>query len=295
MLNKIKISMRILINILLLGLIVASCSKSKDSLIDPNTEAPLITKLVALYVITPGLFITPGSDPTGQSEITDIKYTTFVYNEKKKLMKRVGMFFNPPGSTGSLIFLDQLYTALTYSKNEVIVEDFSSIPNLEILPNTRRFTLNSSNQIITKIIPGNNDFRLKVQTFNYTDNKLSEIITTFPNRHYDADDPDSYILTYSEKFYYDANGNLDRTEYFEKHDGENNGERIIRTFDDFDNSLNPFRRLQLLDDYFYYSLSRNNYRKYSEVHYYNDNDEQGKISIYEWTYSYDTNGQIIVE
>lgn len=110
---------------------------------------------------------------------------------------------------------------------------------------------------------------------------------------FDSTDPNDYILTYLEKFYFDTNGNLTKAEYFEQRNGINNGEKIIRTFENYDNSYNPFKRLKLLDEFFFLSLSKNNYRKYSEIHY--QNETVISTTNRNWSYSYDVNGQIIIK
>ena len=71
-----------------------------------------------------------------------------------------------------------------------------------------------------------------------------------------------------------------------------NGEKIIRFFENYDNSYNPFKRFTLLDEYFYRSLSQNNFRNYKE-----EKTESGitNVSLQEWGFNYDTSGQIIIK
>lgn len=97
--------------------------------------------------------------------------------------------------------------------------------------------MNNSNEILEKEIPDNNNstenYWFKKQFFNYSGNKLNEITTTLPNMPYFPNEPDDYILTYSEKFYFDTNGNLSKSEYVEKRNGIEfeNGEKVIRIFE----------------------------------------------------------------
>lgn len=127
-------------------------------------------------------------------------------------------------------------------------------------------------------------------TYHYVDNKLSEIKTDFPYQPYDVY---GFTLTYLEKFYYDQNGNLIKTEHFKQQNGVNTGEKTVRVFGNYDNAQNPFKRLQFLDDYFYRSISKNNFRQYDVATYYND--ELRGLTSTTWTFKYDSNGQIIVE
>lgn len=109
----------------------------------------------------------------------------------------------------------------------------------------------------------------------------------FPN------DPNDYILTYSEKFYFDTNGNLSKSEYTEKRNGIEEGEKIIRIFENYDTSINPTEKFYLLEEYFYRSLSKNNFRKYKEIHY--DNGILTSSAEHSWTFNYDANGNIILD
>lgn len=135
-------------------------------------------------------------------------------------------------------------------------------------------------------------YRYKKEFYYYKNGLLDEIKTTFPNALYDPTDPNDYIETYSERFYYDATGNLTRTEYFELHSGFKTENKRIRQFENYDNSGNPFKRFTLLDEYFYRSLSKNNFRSYREEVY--RFDELISRKTQEWTFNYDANGQIII-
>jgi hypothetical protein len=273
-------NMKNIIKFLLLGFILGSCSKSEVVSENEKTVDPIITQM-NVNILYSGYLV------DNQSE-----KITYEYDSNKRLIKETGGFLQLPSSTGYRgSFTDKIYTTLTYSNNNVTVEDFSASPDFSVQKNTRYFTLNSDNQIKTKEIPNNNDYLLKKQTFIYVNNKLSEIKTILPNILYDSSDPNDYVTTYSEKFYFDASGNLSKTEYYEQRNGVNKGEKVVRTFEDYDNSANPFKRLQLLDDFFYRSLSKNNFRKYTEVHYYNDIVNNTTTETY--SFNYNSNGQII--
>lgn len=274
--------MKHLIKFLFIGIFITSCSNNEDSLENDVINEPLTTRINtnALY---------PGSLAYNLAELI----LDFEYDSNQRLTKKIGGFIQPSSSSGyDGYFTNEIYTSLIYTGQNVTVENFSSSAVFTIPKDTKYFTLNYLNQIVNKEIPNSNNYWLKKQTFNYLSNKITEIKTTFPNMPYDPTDPNDYLLTYLEKFYYDTNGNLTKSEYFEQQNGINKGEKVIRTFENYDNSYNPFKRLRLLDEFFYRSLSKNNYRKRTERHYYDE--VLGLASDTSWTFSYDTNGQIII-
>jgi len=214
----------------------------------------------------------------------------FEYDTQKKLIKKTSGIYSSNG-----YFLNNFYTSLIYKGNKVTVEEFSSLATHIVFKNTNYYTLNNKNQIIIREIPDtqHND-RYKKYLYKYDNNKLIEITTTLPNRPYDINKPYySYVLTYSEKLYYDSNGNLSKTEYYEQHDGVNVGNKIIRTFEDYDTSYNPTKRLFLLEEYFYRSLSNNNFRKYTK-NTYGEFNNLISFSTTSLGFTYDSSGNIII-
>lgn len=264
---------------LTLGILLFSCSSNEDKIENNQDNAPLITKM-SPYSLT--------------SENQSGLYTYFEYDNAKRLTKKKGGFVQLPATTGySGFYSNEMYTSLVYDNNTVTIENFSTSTQFTVPKNSIYITLNDAMQIQEKEIPF--DFNRvwdKKLVYNYSNNKLVEIKTTFPNYPYDSTDPTDYIITYSEKFYYDSNGNLSKTEYFEQHNGINKGEKIVRIFENYDNARNPLKRFYLLNQYFYGSISKNNYRKYTEIHY--DDDVMTSTNETSWTYLYDTNGNILV-
>lgn len=274
--------MKHLIKLILIGIFIISCTRTEDLLENNVVNEPLIKKMNTIV-------FNPGSLTYNQSELV----FSFEYDTDLRLTKKIGGFLTLSSSTGyNGFFTDKIYTSLIYTGQNVTVENFSTSPDFTAPLNTKYFTLNNLNQINTKEIPSDNNYWLKKQTFNYLNNRLIEIKTTLPNMPYDSTDPNDYILTYLEKFYFDANGNLIKSEYFEQQNGINIGEKVVRIFENYDNSTNPCKRLKLLDEFFYRSLSNNNYRKYSEIRY--TNEVLDSTSTTSWTFYYDSNGQIIV-
>lgn len=268
--------MKHLFTILFIGLSLISCSSNEEDTENNNNER-VLDKI--------------GIDITNSAINPSVSFS-FEYNNEKKLIKKTGGYLELSPTTGyGTRFSNEIYTLLTYTNNKVIVENFSNSVVFTVPRNTIYYSLNSSNQIEQKEVPNvSNTVHSKKQVFKYSQGKLSEIITSFPNMPYDPDDANDYVLTYSEKFYYDANDNLIKTEYLELHNGEDSGRKIVRTFEDYDTSYNPFKRLQLLEEYFYRSISKNNFRKYTETSYYNE-DPSIKETV--WTFTYDAQGNIV--
>lgn len=262
---------------------------------------------LALFIISCSNEDSPEKNSESESLITEINANiynsalsselkfTFDYDSNQRLILKNGGFISISLSTGfNNIFTNKVHTSFTYNGNQINIENFSTYSDLSIQKETRIVTLNSSNKIETKEIPNlSNSFLSKKLNYTYTGNKLIKIVTTYPNMPYDATDPDDYILSYTEFFYYDSKGNLTKTEYFEQQNGINKGQKIIQTFEDYDSSENPCQKLQLLDEFFYRSLSSNNFRKYTQSKYSDD------VLVFEntstWNFTYDQNGKIIIK
>ena len=92
---------------------------------------------------------------------------------------------------------------------------------------------------------------------------------------------------------YDNNGNLIKTIIVSKHNDVINGGRKETTFGNYDNARNPFKKLYLLEEYFYKSLSKNNYKN-TIVRSYDENNNITSFSENSWDFSYDSSGNIIL-
>lgn len=272
--------MKNIITLLVFGLILFSCSRNEDEIPEENMVTQMYVKTFFLNTLSPNTI--------------DSKFV-FDYDVHKNLIKKTGGFLQSSGSTGlGGYFTNTFYTTLVYDNNKVTVEDFLSDPIYTVPKNSRYYTLNNQSQIIQKETPYiYGPSRDEKQVFKYTNNQLTEIFTTLPNMPYDPTEPDDYIETHLEKFYYDSNGNLTKTEFYVQHNSVNTNQKTIRTFEDYDNSVNPCKKIYLLDDFFYRSLSKNNYRKYTEIEY-NILGEIISNSVNTWTFNYDSNGNIII-
>jgi hypothetical protein len=265
--------MKQILTFLTLGILLFSCSSNEEEIDNGQDNAPLITKM-SPYGLT--------------SENQSGLYTYFEYDNAKRLTKKSGKFIEIDIKP---FYYNEIYTSLEYDNNTVTVENFTTVAGKSVPKESIYITLNKSMQIEKKEIPdGYNNSWLRKLVYYYSNNILVEIKTTFPNTPYTF--PDNYLLTYSEKFNYDSNGNLSKAEYIEQRNGINKGRKIVRIFENYDNSINPLKRFYLLDQYFYGSISKNNYRKYTEIHY----EDDVITTKYEsnWKYLYDQNGNILV-
>lgn len=271
--------MKQVLTFLTLGILLFSCSNNEEEIDNGQDNAPLIIKMSPY-----------GLNSENQSGL----YTYFEYDNAKRLTKKTGGFVQLSTTTGySGFYSNEMYTSLIYKNNTVTIENFSTSTQFSVPKNSIYITLNKSMQIVEKDIPFDyNHVWDKKQFYKYSNDKLVEIETTFPNYPYDPTYLGDFILTYLEKFYYDSNSNLSKTEYFEQHNGINKGEKIVRIFENYDSYINPLKRFYLLDQYFYGSISKNNYTKYTEIHY----DDDVETTKYEsnWKYLYDEKGNILV-
>ncbi len=276
--------MKKIFSLLILSIILFSCSRDNEDEVIENNE-PLISKM--------NLILYPYSSSYNNAELS----FRFEYDKDKNLTKKIGGFLQSSWGTGyegfGLYFTDKIYTNLIYNNNNVIVEDFSYSSEFSVLKNSKFFVL-KNNQIQQKEIPSsNNSYLDKKLSYKYVNNQISEIYTTLPNMPYDPTDTSDYKETYIENFFYDSKGNLSKTEYILQNNGINTKEKIVRVFEDYDNSYNPWKRFILLDEYFYRSISKNNFRKYTEVKY----DFAGNVTSTKeqtWTFNYDSSGNIII-
>jgi len=274
--------MRTTFTTLLFSILLISCSRDDDQTSDDQIfNGPLITNVKIDMNSTKNWLYTTGLD------------FVFQYDNQNRLIKKTGDFMPVPSSLGfDGIFTRDLYTSLVYTNNKVSVKLFSSLPDYILVNDPIIYTVNSSNQILEKDIAGYISDHNKKLLYKYQDNRLVEITTTYPNRLNSPSNPNHIIYTTVESFSYNADGNLTKTEAVNKQNGIDTGVVVVRTFENYDTSTNPTKRFSLLEDYFYRSLSKNNFRKYHETSYsfgapYSSTSKQ-------WTFSYDANGNIII-
>lgn len=216
------------------------------------------------------------------------------YDSQGRVNKRIGGLLEMSGSIGiPYVFKNSIYTNVTYNANTAFMANYSSDPTFNVPMKEKTFEFNKQGKIIKSIIfaPYYIEWE-KHLTYNYdSTGKLVEIVTELPNMPYVPTDPNDYILTYVEKFTYDDSGNLKKAVTTEKH---NNIDAYIMKeveFSNFDTAQNPFRGLGIFEDYFYFSLSKNNCQK-RKIQEFNEYNQVISTNEYTWTNQYDSYGNL---
>lgn len=213
----------------------------------------------------------------------------FEYDAQGRVTKKIGGSISP-----SIIFwsdfLKSIYTKVSYNQNMAVIGTYNSDPTFTVPLNERKFEFDTNGRIIKSIISESNILFEKHLTYSYDNSgKLVEILTEYPNMSYDPTNLDDYILSYIETFSYDANGNLQKAITMER---RNNIDFLITKemkFSNFDTAQNPFKKLMIFNEYFYFSLSKNNYQKSTTRELVGTNEY---FHEFEGTYQYDAGGNI---
>ncbi|REC63260.1 hypothetical protein DRF65_06290 [Chryseobacterium pennae] len=215
----------------------------------------------------------------------------FEYDILGRVTKKIGGKLYP---SSSIIFPDQIvkfiYTKVSYNQNTAVVGTYSSDPILTVLADKRKFEFDTNGRIIKSIIPESNVVMEKHLRYSYDNSgKLVEILTEFPNMPYNPADPEDYIFSYLETFSYDVNGNLQKAITMERRNNIDFSIKKEMTFSNFDTTQNPFKKLRIFNEYFYLSLSKNNYQKSTTREFVGTNEY---FHEFEGTYQYDAGGNI---
>lgn len=265
-------------------LALASCSNNDDEITTEVTQ-PVTTNTSKISWGFPAL-----SEPTAGNELN----YTFEYDAQGRVTKKVGGKVELSGGTGySFFYSKSVYTTISYTGNTAIMKNYSSDPSFTVKLEERKFEFDSQGRVIKLIIPQvNNSYMDRYLTYTYDNSgKLTEILTQYPNVPYDPNDPADYIFTYVEKFTYNNSGNLEKATKTEKHNNIDAHVTNETTFDNFDSAQNPFKSLGIFEDYFYFSLSKNNpqrriskeYQSYSSEFFLNQSN---------WTNQYNSDGSL---
>lgn len=261
-----------------------SCSNSDDEVTTEVTQ-PVTANTSKVSWNFPIL-----SQPIAGNELNYI----FEYDAQGRVTKKIGGKVEMSAGTGySSFYSKSVYTTVTYTGNIAIMKNYSSDPSFNVQLQERRFEFDNQGRVFKLIIPQvNNSDMDRYLTYSYdTSGKLTEILTQYPNTPYDPADPEDYIFTYVEKFSYNTLGNLEKATKTEKHNNIDAYVTNEMTFDNFDSAQNPFKNLGIFEDYFYFSLSKNNpqrriskeYTPYSSEFFLNQSN---------WTNQYNSDGSL---
>jgi len=229
----------------------------------------------------------------------------FEYDQFNRITKRIGdvIYTSPNSGVGGYLH-DKLYTDLTYSNNKIDLENkiipFGGLTTTS--ENKRTFTIDY-NEIVQKINFDQYD-PLQTDTTNYTyeNNKLTSYIKTSnfigsswstryfeeSNLYYTNENLDSIVTVSSRK------STDEQYLVFVK--------KETQIFEGYDVAQNPFRKLQIFEETFNRSLSKNNfttYRKKSSNYSYPANDYSQtpvvttpvEVAYQTWSFAYDSTGE----
>ena len=268
-----------LIFVMTLLLVITSCSN--DNEIETPQEVIITdkpSKISAAFPLLQATLVLAGYD-------NDVIYT-FEYDSEGRVSKRNGILVE--GNMMWPAYLEKsAYTKITYTGNTAIMKNYNASK-----PDERKFEFDNQGRIIKLIIPSATNITLE-KHLKYSYNiagKLVEVLTTFPNASYDPTNPNDYVLTYLEKFTYNSKGNLEKAITTEKHNNTDVYITKVVECDIFDLAPNPFHKLGVFENYFYFSLSNNNFNKMLTKMY-----KSGTLDItYDgaWTNQYNSDGSL---
>jgi hypothetical protein len=221
------------------------------------------------------------------------------------------MFNLSPNGGGGGYLHDSLYTDLVYTNNKVRLEK-KAIPfnGLTVLENETIIELDAYNRMLRKITMEEYYNTPKRDTTNYTysNGKLMSFVKT---SFREESNPDWSVRYYEESNLYYTNDNLDSivTIYSGKQSSVSYtilSKKETQYFSGYDTAENPFRKLQMFEETFNRSLSKNNFTEYRKTsnsyHYPNDDYYQTPIlyptqeeAYQTWNLAYDENGEWIYD
>lgn len=251
---------------ILLVFFLASCGGSDDVVENQsnNTSAELEpNRILSFYAELPtaGMF-----NPS--------YYHDFTY-ENGKLKKMTGKLVKQ--ANGQEMFFTNAYSLLSYSSNTVTVEHSETNGDVKKVIHTLENNRLKKSEMYSQF-----DELIMVKNFSYEADKI-----LVHSKRYSWDTYETYFL--------DASKNLTKSEKLEK--SSNISTKLTTTYySNFDTAKNPYKKLYLMsDNFFIKSLSENNYRKIT----FTSEDLQNPQSLpgngnSEWTYNYDSNGQVII-
>lgn len=211
------------------------------------------------------------------------------YDSQNRIIKRIGGLMPIPASVGSVgyNFSPDVTEDIVYNNNEIKIT--RNIPNVNLFFE-RKMIVDSKNRIIKKIIykqaPEVND------SIFYSYNNLNQIEETL---RLNGRPENSQIKIYQKaKYHYNQQQNLDSIVTINFEGGSvDTGTEIYRTvekFSNYDNAANPLKKLIIFDETYLRAISKNNYAKYENLGYKNNELIQQNTSNY--NYKYDASGNI---
>ncbi|MCP1302106.1 hypothetical protein NK356_23305 [Chryseobacterium sp. S0630] len=267
-----------LIFVMTMLLVITSCSKD-DDILEIDTPHQIITDRPAK--------ISASFPKLNSVTLAGIdKNYTFEYDSEGRVLKRNGYI-----SIGNEMYPDSFfndpYTRISYTGNTATMKNYKTS-----IIDERNFEFDNQGRIIKLNIPSvTNAAKDKRITYSYnTVGKLTEALTEFPNAAYNPANPNDYILTYVEKITYDNVGNVEKAITTEKHNNVDIYITKVVEFSQYDTAPNPFRKLGVFAEYFYFTLPTNNFNRMVTKMYNSGN--LGTTYIGAWNNSYNLDGTV---
>lgn len=194
-----------------------------------------------------------------------------------KVIKRIGGFIAIPASSGfSWLYTEDIYDSVQYlNKNTIRIFTTDNFEELNVNPNEREITLEDG-RMIRKITATDLETGEGADTIFYHYDVQNRIERT--EQHFEWT-----IITRTYTF--DAAGNLTKISGVKKYRDGEVATTTEEIFGGYDNKSNPLKGLCLWQDYFYRSLSNNNFTSYT---YTSGSAEETK----NWSLVYDSNGNV---
>lgn len=275
-------------------IVFCNCNDNDDSNVNTNLKIDSYNSVYGQY---------PSNQyPVVRSE----NLVKLEYDSRGRLIKRIGDVTSFASGTGLGPSITHSYfTDVAYSNNQIKLTKGLSEPGLSPAIKESVITLDGQKRMLKKC----NKFEINIGeiefdtiNFKYRNDKLVSYVKTSNQKT-----PRFDIRTFEESsLYYNKKNNLDSivTVSSIKYSDEPYKilkSRKVKIFENFDSSFNPFKKLGIFEETFYRSLSKNNYRSYTEKssNYYYPNQDyslQPVISpqsvdvTVSWNLTYDSNG-----
>ena len=222
-----------------------------------------------------------------EGETYSYYFQLFSYNNQGKLTKLKKDYIS---------YIDPVYLNFEYSGNTVTVSDKIDDNSVNLSKKKVVYTYDN-NKIKEKFIYYNSVDEYSAQKYYYEYNpvgKLKKITLRYPNIK--SESPyyeDLDIFERIDTFIFDGNNLKKIVSQSVKEYNDNSNARTETVFSDYDNAKNPFKRLGLIEPYFYRSLSDNNYRE-MKIDLYDENNISIGVASSKWVFSYDKNNNMLL-
>jgi len=255
--------------LILLSVLLINCSKDDNS---RNVEDEImIDSYVFIYMLYPsGIQFSYNMDNLVKIE----------YNNQNEIIKRKGSIIPVNPATGfNYRFTDKIYDTVLRYPNMVIIKRKITDSQLNIDEFKRTIVFDQDDKIKYKIIE--ND------TIDYEYNTNGKLIKTKSRNQHKPNES---------TFYYNTSQNLDSVVTKKFGYSSTSGiflrTKTIETFEEYDHTENPLKKLIIFKETFYRSLSENNFSSYKKKVFNAYNNNLMEQEERNWDFIYDENGNI---